>query len=60
MKAKVIIENGLAKIVLTPEFDFETQLIKNINAKNINWDISTQILEDYNFGEKKNNRQMEM
>jgi hypothetical protein len=30
MKAKVIIENGLSTIVLTPDNDFEKQVVENI------------------------------
>ncbi len=34
MKTKVIIENGTTEIVLTPENEFERQIIENIyNAK---------------------------
>ena len=30
MKAKVIIENGLSTIVLTPDNDFEKQVVENV------------------------------
>ena len=55
MKAKVIIENGETKIVLTPQNDFETDLIEKVKNTEKHT-IQTCIDADYNYGTYKNHR----
>lgn len=40
MKAKVIIENGETTIVLTPENDFEIDIIEKVEFRNNNYNTS--------------------
>jgi len=54
MKAKVVIENGETDIVLTPENDFEKDLIEKVKEgedKKI-WNVYTSVNIDkkYNYG----------
>jgi hypothetical protein len=41
MKAKVIIENGLSTIVLTPDNDFEKQVVENVYNNRETFNIVT-------------------
>jgi hypothetical protein len=50
MKAKVIIENGLTSIVLTPENDFETDIIEKVYVKKSTHDIHTNCSVEYAYG----------
>ena len=52
MKTRVEINNGHAKIVLTPENEFERTLIDNAIKEDYNEKIS--ITREYTFGEYKN------
>lgn len=48
MKAKVIIENGKAMIILTPENEFEKNMIET--AKDQNYKIEASISREFSFG----------
>lgn len=50
MKAKVIIENKQTKIILTPENDFEIDVIDKVRNKKEKHDIHTMFGADYSFG----------
>ena len=56
MKAKVIIENGETTIVLTPENDFETDVIVKVRDKREKHEIYTSFNADYDFGSYRNQR----
>lgn len=56
MKAKVIIENGETTIVLTPQNEFEIDLIEKVKNKKEKHTIHTRFSADYNFGTYKNHR----
>tara|TARA_R110000744_G_scaffold251755_1_gene367626 strand:+ start:2413 stop:2616 length:204 start_codon:yes stop_codon:yes gene_type:complete len=56
MKTKVIIENGYTKILLTPENDFETDVIEKIHDKKHAYQIDTSADADYNYGSHNNYR----
>ena len=43
MKAKVIIENGLSTIVLTPDNDFEKQVVENVYNNRDTFNIVTDV-----------------
>lgn len=50
MKAKVIIENGQTKIDLTPENDFEKDIIEKVYGQRQNYDLDADINATYNYG----------
>lgn len=50
MKAKVIIENGETTIVLTPENEFEIDVIEKVHCKKEKHNIHTQFEAQYNHG----------
>lgn len=50
MKTKVIIENGEVDIVLTPETDFEKDVIEKMVDKQKNYTISTYADTQHKFG----------
>ena len=52
MKTRVEINNGHAKIVLTPENEFERTLIDNVIEEDYNEKIS--VTREYIFGQHKN------
>lgn len=54
MKTKVIIENGLTKIVMTPENDFETDVLDKVYRKKQNYEIETSVTAEYYYNEYKN------
>lgn len=54
MKTKVIIENEVTKIVMTPENDFETDVLDRVYSKQQNYKVETNISAEYSFGELKN------
>lgn len=54
MKAKVIIENGESKIILTPENEFEIDLIEKVHCKKEKHTIHTHFSANYNYGTYKN------
>lgn len=54
MKAKVIIENGQTTIVLTPQNEFEIDLIEKVKDKKEKHTIHTHFSADYNYGTYKN------
>jgi hypothetical protein len=53
MKAKVIIENGETTIVLTPENEFEIDLIEKVKDKMEVHTINTSFCADYSLGSYK-------
>lgn len=50
MKAKVIIENGITTIELTPENDFEKRVLKDAHS-NSNYEFDTKVTSNYSYGE---------
>jgi len=50
MKAKVIIENGETSIVLTPENEFEIDVIEKVHCKTEKYNIHTKVDADYSYG----------
>lgn len=50
MKAKVIIENGETTILLTPENEFEIDIIEKVHCKKEKHNIHAQFEAEYNFG----------
>ena len=50
MKAKVIIENGQTTISLTPENEFEIDIIEKVRCKKGNYNLQTTIDAEYNYG----------
>ena len=50
MKAKVIIENGETTIVLTPENDFERDIIEKIETHRPKFTTFTEISASSNYG----------
>jgi len=50
MKAKVIIENGQTAITLTPENNFETDIIEKVYNKRSGFEISTAFGVNYFYG----------
>lgn len=56
MKTKVIIEDGAATIVLTPENDFEKDVIENTKNKEAKHDIVVSIGADYYCGDYINHK----
>jgi hypothetical protein len=50
MKAKVIIENGETTIVLTPENEFEIDVIEKVHCKKKIHNIHTEFEAQYNCG----------
>lgn len=49
MKTKVIIENGGTTIVLSPENDFEIDVIEKIVKDKRKYNINNEIDADYNY-----------
>lgn len=50
MKAKVVIENGETTVVLTPENEFEIDVIEKIHCKKEKFNIHTSVDAQYNYG----------
>lgn len=50
MKAKVVIENGETTVVLTPENEFEIDVIEKIHCKKEKFNIHTSVDVQYNYG----------
>jgi hypothetical protein len=50
MKVKVVIENGETTIVLTPENEFEIDVIEKIHCKKEKFNIHTSVDASYNYG----------
>ena len=54
MKSKVVIENGEIEIVLTPENDFEREVLDKIYSNKNKYDIFTDVkLDSVNYYDKK-------
>ena len=49
MKAKIIIENGETTLVLTPENDFEIDMIEKVHLKKESFSIHTVFDAQYNY-----------
>ena len=47
MKAKVIIEQGRTKVILTPENDFETDIIEKVADAKVNYNVETTVSTDF-------------
>lgn len=54
MKAKVIIENGETQIVLTPENDFEIDVIEKIYDKKEKYNVLTSFNANVSYGTYSN------
>lgn len=54
MEAKVVIENGRTNIVLTPENDFETDLIETVYHNDSKYTCSTSVGAKYGYGSYSN------
>jgi hypothetical protein len=54
MKVKVVIENGETTIFLTPQNEFEIDLIEKVRNKKEKHTIQTEFCAEYNFGSYKN------
>lgn len=50
MRAKVIIENGETTIVLTPENEFETDIIEKVHCKKEKHGVYTEFKAKFEFG----------
>jgi hypothetical protein len=50
MKAKVVIENGLTTIVLSPENKFETDVLENVHSQNERFELQTSVTSKYSYG----------
>lgn len=50
MKAKVIIENGETEIVLTPENDFEEDVLKKVHSMKEKYSLNTGVNSKYTCG----------
>ena len=54
MKSKVVIENGETEIILTPENDFEREVLDKIYSNKNKYDIFTDVkLDSVNYYDKK-------
>ena len=47
MKAKVVIENGETEVILTPQNEFEIDVLEKIHDKKQNYSIYTTVEADY-------------
>lgn len=56
MKAKVIIENGETTITLTPENDFDTDLMEKLHKRKESFTICTTADADYSYGSYQKHR----
>ena len=56
MKTKVIIENGETELILTPENDFERDILEKIHNKKTNFTIFTDVEAKYDFGIYKDHK----
>lgn len=56
MKAKVIIENGETTIVLTPENNFEVDVIEKVYCKKEKHNIHTRFEAQYSYGSYSKHR----
>lgn len=50
MKSKVIIENGETTIILTPENEFEIDIIEKVKCKKEKYSIDAKFDAQYNYG----------
>lgn len=56
MRAKVVIENGESKIVLTPENGFETHILEECYARKQAHNLSTTVDAEYSYGSYSKHR----
>ena len=59
MKAKVIIEQGITKVVLTCENAFEKDIVEKIKDYRSNYEIETTVSTNYQF-QTHNDHKIEM
>lgn len=50
MRTKVLIENGETTIILTPENEFEIDVIEKIHCKKEKFNLFTSVNAEYNYG----------
>jgi hypothetical protein len=56
MKAKVIIENGETSIILTPQNDFEIDVIEKMYDRKKDFNLHTEVDAKYNYGTYSNHK----
>ena len=56
MKAKVVIEQGRTKVVLTADNDFEKDVIEQVKDFNYRYNIETTVQTDYAYHNHSNHR----
>lgn len=56
MKAKVVIEEGITHIVLTPESPFEKHMIEEARSLSSNMEMKTDFKCDYQYNTFSNHR----
>jgi succinylarginine dihydrolase len=56
MKTKIVIENGKTELILTPENDFDKDVLKKIYNNKSKFSIHTNVEAEYNYGDYKNHK----
>ena len=56
MKTEIVIKQGSAKVVLTPESEFEMDLIEKIVDSKIGYEKQTTVLTDNSYYQHRNHR----
>lgn len=56
MKAEVNIKQGMTKVVLKPENNFEIDILEKLEEDKIRYNIETTVLSDYSYGSRGNYR----
>ena len=56
MKTEIVIKQGKAKVVLTPENEFEMDLIEKIVDSKIGYEKQTTVLTDNSYYQHRNHR----
>jgi hypothetical protein len=56
MKAKVIIENGETTIILTPENDFDRDILEKAYTAKNKFDLHTSVDANYRYGSYENHK----
>ena len=56
MKTKVIIENGEIEVVLTPENEFEKDIIEKLVDRTKDFSIHTKAYTDWQFSQHNNHK----
>lgn len=56
MKTEVNIKNGLTKIVLTPENEFESDVLEKVYRNKQEYELDVKVDGDYGYHEIKNTK----